>query len=141
MKIEKVYPAGWKMETDTETYYFGEYGKFGCYQNEGVVYKDEQAFESNEGVCYIPEYGFENENENAGPLFEFAAKEAVASGVEYNSYVATEGYTRYDLESLCEGTGYSAEDLFNHLDWMYPETLITEWLDDDEEQERLLEEN
>ena len=32
MKIEKVYPAGWKMETGEETIYFGEYGKFGWSQ-------------------------------------------------------------------------------------------------------------
>jgi hypothetical protein len=27
----------------------------------------------------------------------------------------------------------NAEDLFDHLDWMYPETLMNEWLDDEEE--------
>ena len=135
MKIEKVYPAGWKMETGGETYYFGEYGKFGCYCNDGVVYKDRQAFESGEGVCYIPEYGFENKNENGGPLFEFDAKEYVASEIEGNSYIATEGCTREDLEALCKGTGFSAEELFDHLDWMYPETLIDEWITDSEENE------
>ena len=133
MKIEKVYPAGWKMETDNETYYFGEYGKFGCYQNEGVIYKNEQAFETGDGVCYIPEYGFENEQENANQLFEFHAKEAVASGIEYNSYVATSGYTRTDLEDLCDGMNFSARELFDHLDWQYPETLIDEWQRDEEE--------
>jgi hypothetical protein len=135
MKIEKVYPAGWKMETDDETIYFGEYGRFGCYCNDGVVYKDEQAFETGEGVCYINEYGFDNKDENAGPLFEFYAKKAVASGLEGNSYIATEGWTRADLEHLCEGTGYDAEDLFNHLDWMMPETLIDEWIACDEEEQ------
>lgn len=135
MKIEKVYPARWKMETDNGIFYFGEYGKFGCYCNEGVVYKDEQAFATGEGVCYIPEYGFENNNENDGVLFEFYAKEAVASELEGNSYIAIQGYTKADLEDLCDGTGYNVEDLFNHLDWMFPETLIDEWLDDDEEQE------
>jgi hypothetical protein len=134
MKIEKVYPAGWKMETDDETYYFGEYGKFGCYCNDGVVYKDQHAFETGEGVCYINEHGFDNEKENAGPLFEFCAKEAVASELEGNSYVAVSGWTRADLEDLCEGTKYNAEDLFDHLDWMSPETLMDEWLDDDKEE-------
>lgn len=133
MKIEKVYPAGWKMETNDETYYFGEYGKFGCYQNEGVVYKDENAFESNEGVCYIPEYGFENRDENGNQLFEFHAKEAVASGVEYNSYITTSGYTRADIEALCDGTNINARDLFDHLDWQHPETLFDEWMEDEEE--------
>lgn len=128
MKIEKVYPAGWKMEADNETYYFGEYGQFGCYCNDGVVYKDSQAFETGKGVCYIPEFGFEGST-----LFEFYAKEAVASELEGNSYVAISGYTRADLEELCEGTNFDAEDFFNHLDWMYPETLMNEWLDDEEE--------
>ena len=135
MKIEKVYPAGWKMETDNGTIYFGEYGKFGCYCNEGVIYKDEQAFKSGKGVCYINEYGFDNEDENSGPLFEFTAKEYVASNLEGNSYTATNGWTRADLEALCEGTNYNVEDLFDHLDWMNPETLLDEWLDDDENEE------
>ena len=134
MKIEKVYPAGWKMETENETIYFGEYGKFGCYCNDGVVYKDLEAFDTGKGVCYIPEYDFENKDENMGPLFEFEAKEYVASELEGNSYVATEGYTRADLEALCEGTSYDAEDLFAHLDWMSPETLLDEWIDDGEEE-------
>lgn len=134
MKIEKVYPAGWKMETENEIIYFGEYGKFGCYCNEGVVYKDEQAFKTGRGVCYINEYGFDNEDENGSSLFEFDAKEAVASELEGNSYIATEGYTREDLEALCEGTGYNAEELFDHLDWMSPDTLMNEWLEEDEEE-------
>ena len=134
MKIEKVDPAGWKMETDDDTYYFGEYGKFGCYCNDGVIYKNRKAFETGEGVCYVPEYGFENANENASELFEFAVKEYVASGLEGNSYVATEGWTRADLELLCQGTHYSAADLFDHLDWMSPEILIDEWINDEEEE-------
>lgn len=134
MKIEKVYPAGWKMVTDENTLYFGQYGTFGCYCNQGVIYKDEEAFKTGVGVCYIPEYGFENNDENDGPLFEFFAKEYAASDLEGNSYIATEGYTRADLEILCEGTNYDVEDLFDHLDWMYPETLIDEWLDNEEEE-------
>ena len=47
MKIEKVYPAGWKMETGEETIYFGEYGSFGCYCNDGVIYKDKEATGAN----------------------------------------------------------------------------------------------
>lgn len=137
MLIKKVFPAGWKMETDKEPIYFGEYGQFGCNCNDGVVYKDEEAFETGKGVCYIPEYGFENVDENQSELFEFSAKEATASQLENNSYVATEGYTRADLEHLCEGTGYDVEDFFNHLDWAFPETVIGEWVDDDEQEEAL----
>lgn len=137
MLIKKVFPAGWKMETGGEPIYFGEYGRFGCNCNDGVVYKDKEAFETGEGVCYIPEYGFENVDENQSELFEFSVKEAVASQLENNSYVATEGYTRADLEHLCEDTGYDVEDFFNHLDWAFPETVIAEWLDDDEQEEAL----
>lgn len=132
MKIEKVYPAGWKMELEDKTIYFGEYGQFGCYCNEGVVYKDENAFETGEGVCYIPEYDFDNIEENITTLFEMYAKEAIASRLERNSYTTIDGFTRKDLETLCEGTGYDVEDFFHHLDWMHPETLMDEWLDDDE---------
>jgi hypothetical protein len=49
--------------------------------------------------------------------------------------VAISGYTREDLEELCEDTNFDVEDFFAHLDWMYPETLMDEWLDDEEEQE------
>lgn len=135
MKIEKVYPAGWKMEMDDETIYFGEYGRFGCYCNDGVVYKDEEAFRTGKGICYVNEYGFDNRDENSGRLFEFNAKEAVASGLEDNSYVTTVGYTRRYLEMLCEGTSIDVTDLFEHLDWMSPETLVDEWLRDEEEDE------
>jgi hypothetical protein len=136
MKIEKVYPAGWKMVTDDETYYFGEFGKFGCYCNEGVVYKDKQAFETGKGVCYINEYGFDNVDENFGPLFEFDAKEAAASDAVDNDYVATSGWTRQVLIDLCDGNESMVEELFDHLDWMSPETLWDEWCEDEEEQER-----
>ena len=127
MKIEKVYPAGWKMVTEDETFYFGEYGKFGCYCNDGVVYKDEDAFKTGNGVCYINEYGFDNEDENSTTLFEFRAKESTASEIEDNSYIATEGYTRKDLIDLCDGNESLAEELFDCLDWMTPETLLDEW--------------
>jgi hypothetical protein len=133
MKIEKVYPAGWKVTTDDETYYFGEYGQFGCYCNDGVVYKDRHAFETGEGVCYVNEYGFEND-ENRGKLFIF---DAIASEIENNSYIAISGYTRQNLIDLCDGNEVMAEDLFDHLDWMAPETLWDEWCEDDEEQENL----
>ena len=123
MKIEKVYPAGWKLVTDDETYYFGEYGKFGCYCNDGVVYKDKHAFETGNGVCYIPENGFENNDENFGKLF---------AELDGNNYVTTSGYTRQDLINLCDGNERMAEDLFNHLDWMYPETLLDEWEQEEE---------
>ena len=131
MKIEKVNPAGWKMVTPDETYYFGEYGQFGCNCNDGVVYKDDQAFESGDGVCYIPEFGFENANENP---FEFYAKALIATEIEGNTYVAIQGYTRQDFVELCDGNEGLARELYDHVDWQHPETLLDEWLEDEETQ-------
>lgn len=127
MKITKVYPAGWKMTTDGETYYIGEFGKFGCYCNEGVVYKDENAFKTGNGVCYVSEYGFETDD-----LLDDNVKEAIIKEVGSVNYVTISGYTRANLVELCNGDETIAEDLFNHLDWMYPETLWDEWQDDEE---------
>ena len=133
MKITKVYPAGWKLTIGDTTYYFGEYGQFGCYMNNGVVYKNKHAFETGEGVCYINEYGFEFSNE----LDHLSDKEFLASELVNNPYVATQGYTRKDLLDICNGNERLAEDLFDHLDWMSPETLFDEWeaeLEEDEDE-------
>ena len=134
MKIEKVYPAGWKFITDDETYYFGEYGQFGCYMNNGVVYKDRHAFETGEGVCYINEYGFEESD----ALDHLSDKQSLGAELVNNPYVAISGYTRQDLLDICCGNERLAEDLFDHLDWMAPEALFDEWereLFDEEEDE------
>lgn len=134
LKIEKADITGWKITTPNgETYYIGEYSTHaGCYGNEGVTYKDRRAFETGEGVCYIPEYGFENKDQNTGELFEFASKSLVASELPSNPYISEGGYTRQSLIELCNGEVDFAEDLFEHLDWMSPETLWDEYLDDED---------
>lgn len=132
MKITKA-DVGWKVETDEQVYYVGEYGIHGC--NEGVIYRDIKAFKSGVGVCYINEYSFENSDQNEGELFEFSAKEAVAEDIINNPYVATSGYTRKDFEDIVAGTKYSAQDLFYSVDWQRPETLMDEWLEHDDEEE------
>ena len=132
MKITKADIAGWRIETDDQTYYVGEYVHLGC--NEGVIYKDLHAFETGEGVCYVQEYGFENADQNGGELFEFAAKEGAASVLENNPYIASTGYTRKDFEDMVEGTKYSAQDLFYSCEWQSPETLMDEWLQYDEDE-------
>lgn len=132
LKITKA-DAGWKVETEDETYYVGEYGTYGCC--EGVIYLDHKAFESGEGVCYVNEYGFDNCEQNEGELFEFSAKAAAAEEIACNPYVTTGGYTRKDFEDLVEGTKYSAEELFQSCEWAAPETVLNEWLDHDEDEE------
>ena len=129
--VKKAEPAGWKVEVEGKAYYFGEYGRFGPNCNDGVVFKDEAAFNSGNGVCYVNEYGFENANENLGPLFEFGAKEAVAAGLEGNTYVALGGYTKQDFIDICDGNAEMARELFIHVDWQAPETLWDEWVRDE----------
>ena len=78
MKLEKVYPRGWKLVTSDDTIFIGEYGTDVGNCNPGVIYKNNEAFKTGEGVCYVPEWGFENSDENDSVLFEFHAKAAVA---------------------------------------------------------------
>ncbi len=104
-----------------KTYYVGEY----CEQ--GIIYKDYNAFYKGKGVCYVPEYDFDNSEQNAGELFEFVAKEAISEDITDNPYITTEGYTREDFKRIVEGTNIDAEDLFDSVDWQSPETLLNEW--------------
>ena len=143
LKIEKADTTGWKVTTkDGYVVYIGEYSTHaGCFCNEGVTYKDRHAFETGEGVCYIPEYGFENAEENNGPLYDFEAKEMAASDIMNNNYQSESGYTRQELIDICNGCVTWAEDLFDHLDWMCPETLADEDAEDSEENNNWIEGN
>ena len=129
MQVKKV-ECGWKVELNDNIGYVGEYGW------QGVYYKDDDAWADNNGVVYIPEYGFENEDQNAGDLFEFHAKANVADKIVNNPYVATAdtgvGYTKQDFLNICAGNEDIAFDLFQSVDWQSPETLFNEWLDDEE---------
>lgn len=135
--VEKADIAGWKVVTPNETYYIGEYGtNHGYFCNEGVVYKNRQAFATGKGICYIPESGFDNSDNFE--LFEFSAKAGAASDIIDNPYIATEGYTRQNLIDLC-GSEFLAEELFDGLDWMCPETLWGEFCEDSDEEDNWIE--
>ena len=84
----------------------------------GHIYKNEVAFYSNpDEVCYINEYAFEE------------ADKVVINGKDY---YRTDGYTRKDLEDICEGMTYedgekmSVEAFFSILEWAAPETYAEE---------------
>ena len=131
IKIQKVSPAGWKVTEDDTVIYFGEFGRFGCYQNDGVVYKDREAFETGTGMCYISEYSFDSvetlENEK---FYNFKHPEEIPEEFKYtilkNPHWGVSGETRESLEDLCQDSNYDVEDLFDHLDWMCAETLVNE---------------
>lgn len=81
--------------------------------NEGFIYKDYDAFVSGDDICYIPEY--------LGAVFNELYAEWVPRIF---------GYTRKDLEDICEDAGFNkeyAEMLFEEIDWQHPETRISEW--------------
>ena len=131
IKIQKVEPAGWKVIEDDTVIYFGEHGRFGCYGNEGVIYKDLDAFEKREGVCYISEYSFEGiDLEGDKRYYNFKHPDEIPKEFEYeilkNPHWSLSGDTRKYLEKLCQESNYDVEDLFEHLDWMCAETLINE---------------
>ncbi len=112
--------VGWRIDADGKTYYVGEF------YEQGVIYKDDTAFNTGKGVCYVPEYGFNNAEQNGGELFEMIAKQAVSHDLCDNPYITTEGYTRRDFDDLVEDTGVDAEYLYQAVDWQSPETLLNE---------------
>lgn len=124
IRIEKVKNGfGYKVIQDEEII-----GYYGEYADEGVIYKDYDAFETGQGVCYINEYGFDNAEQNAGELFEFEMKEyATSQGVVDNPYFATEGYTRDGILAIAGGDEKLAEELFCCVSWQCVETLLDEW--------------
>lgn len=119
MKVIKT-TVGWRVETPDKTYYVGEYS----YQ--GVVYKDDNAYDSGCGVCYIPEYDFDNSEQNMYELFDLSDKHIVADHIEDNPYIATTGYTRKDFENIVADSQVDAHDLYLMVDWQSPETLLNE---------------
>ena len=132
IKIQKVEPAGWKVIEDDTIIYFGEYGRFGCYQNEGTIYKDQKAFNSNKDVCYISEYSFSGISQQGDDrYYKFKHPEEIPEEFKYeiiyNPYWSLSGNTREYLEHLCQEDNIDTKDFFEHLDWQCSETLINEW--------------
>ena len=84
--------------------------------NQGMIYKDCKAFESNsDEVCYISEYGFENNDDDNGCD-------------EWCTY-GRDSYTRKDIEKACESFNLNkkyAADVFETVDWQSPESYIDE---------------
>jgi len=74
---------------------------------QGYGYKTEWNPKHPDDIIYIPEYGYEGnkvERENA--------------------------YSYTDFVKLCDGNIHLAENLFNSLDWQFPESLLDEWDDE-----------
>jgi hypothetical protein len=77
--------------------------------NLGFIFKDYEAYLKGDEVCYISELATE-----LSTLTEEEAREV--------------GYTRFQLEALCEPYNLDTDYLFEMLDWQSPEVLIDEIL-------------
>jgi len=92
------------------------YFLFGQSDN-GFIFKDEEAYKNDwDAPCYVPEYAAED---NA----------IVIDGIEYEcggSKDKCDWYSHNDLLRLCEYNHKICDDLFNELDWCYPETCLNE---------------
>lgn len=75
--------------------------------NLGFIFKDYEAYLKGDEVCYISEFATE-----LSTLTEEEAREV--------------GYTRFQLEALCEPYNLDPDYLFEMLDWQSPEVLIDE---------------
>ena len=82
----------------------------------GICYKDERAFhEDEEAICYIPYGGITNDND----------------------YTEKHSYSRLDLYDLVKAYADRAgglthvdqmtDDLFDALNWQFPESIIDQW--------------
>lgn len=86
--------------------------------NNGFIFKSYDNFKKGDEVCYIAEYAYNG------------------SFVDDTSVFLDEsfGYTRQDLEKLCEGTTIDVEYLFELLDWQSAETLLNELTSNEREE-------
>lgn len=87
--------------------------------NDGFIFKSYDNYESGKGVCYIPEYAYNGDR--------------IDESSEYLD--ESFGYTRKHFKELCEGTKIESDYLFEMVDWQSPETLLTEMLDNEEDDE------
>jgi len=131
-RIEKDYGYMLKDKTGV-TYYHG-----GSTDN-GVVYKDYEAFKSGEGICYIGEFGLE---ELEDKLEQLETRRQFLSGEEYLQeraiILANCGETRQSIiEQVRQAFGndymmsdkqveYFAEDVFQLADWACIATYLAE---------------
>ena len=98
----------------------------------GVVYKNEDAFNSHIGICYIGEYGLEELEEYRDRGEDLTDKEIVAKGIgsTYDSIIE-ECEERWEELNDAQGDNYEdfdlnhcAELVFDEADWTYISTII-----------------
>lgn len=131
-RIEKDYGYMLKDKTGV-TYYHG-----GCTDN-GVVYKDYEAFKSGVGICYISEYGLEDLEEKLGELDQrkqfLTSEEYLAERAEILEHcgetkqsIIEQVRDAFDDDYMLtdEQVEYFANDVFQLADWAYISTYLAE---------------
>lgn len=90
--------------------------------DQGFIFKDGEAYKNDwDAPCYVPEYAGED---NAVTI----------DNTEYElggEAIRSEWYSHNDLLDICSQNREWCDDLFNSLDWCYPETKINEQDDED----------
>ena len=111
---------GFNVETDEGIRYYAEMSQ------QGMIYKNYKAFkEDNSEICYIPEHGFKDDD-------------IVDNSNEWWIHSGKDSYTRKDIEKACEDLNLNkkyAEDVFETVDWQYPESYIGEMIENIEDDE------
>ena len=97
--------------------------------NNGVVYKNENAFNNHIGVCYVSEYGLSDLEEYRERGKDLTDDEIVAKGIgsTYDSIIE-ECKERWGELNETQGEVYDlnhyAEFVFDEADWAYVSTII-----------------
>lgn len=79
----------------------------------GLVYKNFEAFENKKGICYIPEL--------TGEILK------PSDGVENPEIEYAEAYTYDDFLQLVNGSEDMARRLFNFVDWQHPSSALEDF--------------
>lgn len=93
------------------------------------VYLDEKWEDIPEDeIIYIPEYGYENSSGTKAKRENAYTKEDFREAVR--RYI--KDYTETGRENDAATVEFCARDLFDSVDWQFPETLLDEgWIDDE----------
>ena len=136
-----------------QVYYLGAaYG-----HNDGIVYKNQQAFDEHDGICYVPEHGFFDANgladnvsdemkewleedhcgyvtDGAGGYTRDDIYAAFAYHINYDGWL-DEKEKEYGKPFMEEFIDKEIDYIFQELDWQCPDTFIQEmeWEEDWEE--------
>ena len=126
MAEEKYYKIGEIVNEKKSIAIVGDLGQ-------GFGFKDEQAFIEKKGICYIPEHSFTGITGNDNLCDECNnGEEKFDEFYNYDLFIklAKEFKDRNKISDK-----YSVEDiaknLFDSVDWQFPETLISDWENSD----------